>query len=190
METLLNPTSLLHHRLIDIAVVVLQVRTPEIINATTNVIRCGCFVRPIRFAGIVDVAVTGNDKPRTKGKPSFYLDVRSDDTERYPTFGACVSLRDNLLAFVLRHFRCIGTIEKFALYNIKIPLMRSRSLSIRGFAQPFSKLSNLSILLIYFLLSTFFYHFKRVSNVSMVVTQIVENPTNRSILFIRYHECR
>lgn len=189
METLLNPTSLLHHRLIDIAVVVFQVRTPEIINATANVIRCACFAWPIRFAGIVDVAVTANDKSRTKGKPSFYLDVRSDDTERYPTFGACVCLRDNLLAFVLRHFRCIGTIEKFALYNIKIPLMRSRSLSIRGFAQPFTKLSNVSILLIYFysyVLLSFSTRFQCIYD-----RHGDRGKSDKSvILSIRYHECR
>lgn len=51
-----------------------------------------------------------------------------------PRLRLCVRLRDNLLAFLLGHFRCIGTIEKFSLYNIKIPLMWSRSLWIRGFA--------------------------------------------------------
>lgn len=40
-----------------------------------------------------------------------------------PRLRLCVRLRDNLLAFLLGHFRCISTIEKFSLYNIKIPLM-------------------------------------------------------------------
>lgn len=36
-----------------------------------------------------------------------------------PRLRLCVRLRDNLLAFLLGHFRCIGTIEKFSLYKYK-----------------------------------------------------------------------
>lgn len=38
----------------------------------------------------------------------------------------------NLLALVLRHFRCIGTTEKFALNNTRNPLAWSRSLGDRS----------------------------------------------------------
>ena len=46
-----------------------------------------------------------------------------------PSLGSSVGLPDNLLAFVLRHLRCVGTIEKFSLCNIKVPLMRGRPTS-------------------------------------------------------------
>lgn len=56
-----------------------------------------------------------------------------------PSLGLSVGLPDNLLAFVLRHLRCVGTKEKFALCNIKVPLMRSRRLLFGGFVFFFSQ---------------------------------------------------
>lgn len=92
------------------------------------------FFLTIWLVGIVDVAITGNRTTGEKVEKVYVYIVVATTPNDIPRLRLC--FRDNLLAFLLGHFRCIGTIEKFSLHNIKIPLMWSRSLyqCNRGFA--------------------------------------------------------